>query len=105
VGFSIFLLRQLLARKLVGWEAVAFQLPFAYLFAFLPSLVMWSADLLLFENIRASRRILILALVGYGASIAMLLIWAPIRVPLPQLLIFGGIGAAQAAICSWLASM
>ena len=102
VGFAVFLLRQWLAGKFVGWEAAAFQLPITYLFAILPSLVMWFVDSLLFDKIRPWRRIVTLASVGYGASIVMLLIWSPVRVHLPQLLIFGLVGAVQAAVCSWL---
>jgi hypothetical protein len=102
VGFAVFLLRQWLAGKFTGWEAAAFELPIAYLFAFLPSLVMWFVDWLLFDRMRPWRRIATLASVGYAASIMMLLIWSPMWVHLPQLLIFGISGAAQAALCSWL---
>ena len=102
VGFAVFLLRQWLGGKFVGWEAAAFQLPITYLFAILPSLVMWFVDWLLFDKVRPWRRIVTLASVGYGASIAMLLMWSPVWVHLPQLLIFGLVGAVQAAVCSWL---
>jgi|SRR4051794_102231 Family of unknown function (DUF5413) len=101
-GFVVFLLRQWLAGKFAGWEAAAFQLPIAYMFAFLPSLVMWFVDWLLFDKMHRWRRIVILALVGYAASIVMLLIWSPVQIHLPQLLIFGIVGAVQAALCSWL---
>jgi hypothetical protein len=105
VGFPIVLLRQLLTGRFAGWEAVAYQLPFAYLFAVLPSLVMLLVDWLLFERLRPWRRIVTLALVGYGASIVMLLIWSPYQIHLSQLLTFGIVGAAQAAVCSWLMSV
>jgi len=102
VGFAVFLLRQCLAGKFAGWEAAAFELPIAYLFAVLPSLLMWFVDWLLFDRMRPWRRIAILAAVGYAASIMMLLVWSPVSVHLPQLLSFGISGAAQAALCSWL---
>jgi hypothetical protein len=105
VGFPVVLLRQLLTGRFAGWEAVAYQLPFAYVFAVLPSLVMLLVDWLLFERLRPWRRIVTLALVGYGASIVMLLIWSPYQVHLSQLLSFGIVGAAQAAVCSWLMSV
>jgi hypothetical protein len=105
VGFPVVLLRQLLTGRFAGWEAVAYQLPFAYVFAVLPSLVMLLVDWLLFERLRPWRRIVTLALVGYGASIVMLLIWSPYQVHLSQLLTFGIVGAAQAAVCSWLMSV
>ena len=102
VGFAVFLLRQSLTGKFVGWEAAAFQLPITYLFASLPSLVMWFADWLLFDKMHPWRRIVTLASVGYAASIVMLLVWSPAQVHLPQLLTFGFVGAVQAAVCSWL---
>ena len=105
VGFPVVLLRQLLTGRFAGWEAVAYQLPFAYLFAVLPSLVMLLADWLLFERLRPWQRIVTLALVGYGASIVMLLIWSPYQIHLSRLLTFGIAGAVQAAICSWLMSV
>jgi hypothetical protein len=105
VGFPLVLLRQLLTGRFAGWEAVAYQLPFAYVFAVLPSLVMLLVDWLLFERLRPWQRIVTLALVGYGASIVMLLIWSPYQIHLPQLLTFGIAGAAQAAICAWLMSV
>jgi hypothetical protein len=105
VGFSIFLLRQVFIGRFVGWEAVAFQLPIAYLFGLLPSLAMWFVDWLLFAKLRHGPRIAILAAVGYGASIAMLLIWSPVLLHLPQLLSFGIGGAVQAAVCAWLMSL
>jgi len=101
-GFAVFLLRQGLTGKFAGWEAAAFELPIAYVFAFLPSLVMWFVDWLLFDRMRPWPRIAILASVGYAASIMMLLAWSPAQLHLPQLLIFGISGAAQAALCSWL---
>src|SRR6266700_3779296 len=105
VGFPVVLLRQLLTGRFAGWEAVAYQLPFAYLFAVLPSLVMLLVDWLLFERLRPWRRIVTLALVGYGASIFMLLIWSPNQLHLSQLLTFGIAGAVQAAVSSWLMSV
>ena len=105
VGFPLVLLRQLLTGRFAGWEAVAYQLPFAYVFAVLPSLVMLLVDWLLFERLRPWQRIVTLALVGYGASIVMLLIWSPYQIHLSQLLTFGFAGAAQAAICAWLMSV
>ena len=54
-GFPIVLLRQLLTGQFAGWEAVAYQLPFAYLFAVLPSLVMLLVDWLLFERRRLAK--------------------------------------------------
>ena len=51
VGFPVVLLRQLLTGRFAGWEAVAYQLPFAYVFAVLPSLVMLLVDWLLFERL------------------------------------------------------
>ncbi len=105
VGFPLVLLRQLLTGRFAGWEAVAYQLPFAYVFAVLPSLVMLLVDWLLFDRLRPWQRIVTLALVGYGASIVMLLIWSPYQIHLPQLLSFGIAGAAQAAICAWLMSV
>jgi hypothetical protein len=105
VGFSIFLLRQVLIGRFVGWEAAALQLPISYLFGLLPSLVMWFADWLLFARLRHVPRIAVLAAVGYGASIAMLLIWSPAQLHLPQVLSFGIGGAVQAAVCAWLMSI
>jgi hypothetical protein len=105
VGFPVVLLRQLLTGRFAGWEAVAYQLPFAYLFAVPPSLVMLLVDWLLFERLRPWQRIVTLALVGYGTSIVMLLIWSPYQIQLFRLLTFGIAGAAQAAICSWLMSV
>jgi len=105
VGFVVFLLRQVLGGRFVGWEAAAFELPIAYLFAVLPSLMMWFVDWLLYARLRPVRRIAALAVVGYAASIAMLLIWSPSELHLPQLLIFGIGGAVQAAVCAWLMSI
>jgi hypothetical protein len=102
VGFAVFLLRQWLTGKFVGWEAAALELPITYLFAFLPSLAMWFVDWLLFDKMRPWRRIVTLASVGYAASIVMLLMWSPAQVHLPQMLTFGLVGAVQAAVCSWL---
>ena len=104
VGYMVFLLRQILSGKGGGWEALALGLPFAYLFALLPSLVTWSWDSLLFNRMRIWPRIATSAIVGYAASIAMLMIWAAVRVPLRQVLTFGIAGAVQAAVCSWLSS-
>src|SRR3954464_13812460 len=89
VGFATFLLRQWFAGKFAGWEAAAFELPIAYVFSFLPSLVMWFVDWLLFDRMPPWRRVVILASVGYAASIMMLLAWSPAQLHLPQLLIFG----------------
>jgi len=72
VGYMVFLLRQLLSGKGGGWEALTLGLPFAYLFAVLPSLAMWSWDSLLFNRMRIWPRIATSAIVGYAASIAML---------------------------------
>lgn len=105
VGFPVVLLRQLLTGRFAGWEAVAYQLPFAYLFAVLPSLVMLLVDWLLFERLRPWPRIGTLAVVGYVTSIVMLLIWSPNQLHLSQILTFGIVGAAQAAVCSWLMSV
>jgi len=105
VGFPVVLLRQLLTGRFAGWEAVAYQLPFAYLFAVLPSLVMWLVDWLLFERLRPWQRIVALALVGYGASIAMLLIWSPNQGQFSQITSFGIVGATQGIVCSWLMSV
>jgi hypothetical protein len=105
VGFPVVLLRELLTGRFAGWEAVAYQLPFAYLFAVLPLLVMWLVDWLLFERLRPWQRIVALALVGYGASIGMLLIWSPNQAHLFQILSFGLVGATQGIVCSWLMSV
>jgi len=94
-----------LGGRFVGWEAAAFELPIAYLFAVLPSLMMWFADWLLYARLRPLPRIATLAVVGYAASIAMLLIWSPAQLHLPQVLIFGIGGAVQAAVCAWLMSI
>ena len=104
VGYVVFLLLQLLSGKGGGWETFILGLPFAYLFAILPSLVMWSWDSLLFNRTRIWPRIATSAIAGYAASIAMLMIWAAVQVPLRQALTFGIAGAVQAAVCSWLAS-
>jgi hypothetical protein len=103
VGYVVFQLLQLLSGKGGGWEALILGLPFAYLFAILPSLVMWSWDSLLFNRTRIWLRIATSAIAGYAASIAMLMIWAAVQVPLRQALTFGIAGAVQAAVCSWLA--
>jgi len=105
VGFVVFLLRQVLGGRFVGWEAAAFELPIAYLFAVLPSLMMWFADWLLYARLRPVPRIATLAVVGYAASIAMLLVWSPAELHLPQVLIFGIGGAVQAAVCACLMSI
>lgn len=103
-GYMVFSLLQLLSGKGGGWEALALGLPFAYLFAVLPSLVMWSWDSLLFNRTRMWPRIATSAVVGYAASIAMLMMWAAVQVPLRYALTFGIAGAVQAAVSSWLAS-
>ena len=66
---------------------------------------MWLVDWLLFEKLRPWQRIVALALVGYGASIGMLLIWSPNQGHLSQILSFGIVGATQGIICSWLMSI
>jgi hypothetical protein len=103
VGYAIYLLWQLsIGRSVGGAEGVLLGLPFAYIFGVLPTLVIGSVDRLLQEKISLWPRIMIVALVGYCASIAMMSVWTAVPFPLPQLLSFGSVGAVQGAVCSWL---
>lgn len=104
VGFAVsYALEATLGRN-GGTEGFIFKLPLAYMFGLLPSLVMWLEDWLLFDKIRPWLKIVTSAVVGYAASIAMLLIWAPVPSSLRTVLIFGIVGAVQAAVSSWLAN-
>ncbi|KJC55930.1 hypothetical protein UP10_36705 [Bradyrhizobium sp. LTSPM299] len=104
VGFAVsYALEATLGRN-GGTEGFILKLPLAYMFGLLPSLVMWLEDWLLFDKIRPWLKIVTSAVVGYAASIAMLLIWTPVPSSLRTVLIFGIVGAVQAAVSSWLAN-
>lgn len=104
VGYAVYVLWQLsLGRNLGGVESVLLGLPFAYIFGVLPSLMMGFVDRFLGDRVSLWPRVLITAIVGYVASVAMMSVWAAIPMPVAQLLSFGSVGAAQGAVCSWLA--
>ncbi|MDB5617083.1 hypothetical protein [Tardiphaga sp.] len=104
VGFLVFLLLQVFAGKDVGGaQGFLLGLPFAFIFAVLPSLAMGFEDRWLEDKISLWPKVLATAAVGYGGSVAMMAVWTAMPITLPQLLMFGIVGAVQGAVCSWLA--
>ena len=104
IGYAVYVLWQLsIGRSIGGVEGVLLGFPFAYIFGVLPTLVIGFGDRLLQEKIRLWPRIIIVALIGYCASIAMMSLWTAVPLPLSHLLSFGIVGAVQGAACSWLA--
>jgi hypothetical protein len=106
VGFTAFELRELASGKTIGGApGFIMGLPFAYWFGLLPSLVMWLEDWLLEDKMGLWPKVITSTVIGYGISIAMLLIWTAVPIPLPQVLTFGIVGAAQGMVCSWLSGV
>lgn len=103
VGFAVFEIRELASGKVIGgFPGFIMGLPFAYWFGFIPSLVMWLEDWFLEDKMVLWPKVLTSALTGYVVSIGMMLIWTSVTIPLPQILTFGIVGAAQGLVCSWL---
>ena len=103
IGYAVYVLWQLsIGRSIGGVEGVLLGFPFAYIFGVLPTLAVGFGDRLLLEKISLWPRVIVVALVGYCASIAMMLLWTAVPLPLPHLLSFGMVGAVQGAACSWL---
>ena len=50
-------------------------------------------------------KVLTSAITGYVVSIAMLLIWTSVSIPVSQILTFGLVGASQGLVCSWLSGI
>jgi hypothetical protein len=106
VGFSVFEIRELIAGRLIGGlPGFVTGLPFAYWFGLIPSLVMWLEDWFLEDKMRLWPKVLTSALTGYVVSIAMMMIWTSVTIPLPQILSFGLVGAGQGLVCSWLSGI
>ena len=106
VGFTVFELRELAAGKTIG-GAIGFLmgLPFAYWFGLIPSLLMWLEDWFLEDKMGLWPKVLTSIVFGYVVSIAMMLIWTSVPIPLRQILTFGIVGAVQGAVCSWLSGV
>lgn len=105
LGYGIYLLWQVaVGRPIGGVEGALLGLPFAYIFGVLPTLVIGFVDRFLDERINLWPKVMITAIVGYAASVAMMSVWSAIPMPLAQLLTFGSVGAVQGAVCSWLSS-
>ncbi|MDB5566850.1 MAG: hypothetical protein JWP84_3416 [Tardiphaga sp.] len=106
VGFTVFELRELVSGKTIGGApGFIMGLPFAYWFGLIPSLVMWLEDWFLEDRMRLWPKVVTSAVVGYAVSIAMMLIWTAVPIPLRQILTFGIVGAVQGAVCSWLSGI
>jgi hypothetical protein len=106
VGFTVFELRELAAGKTIGGApGFIMGLPFAYWFGLIPSLVMWLEDWFLEDRMRLWPKVVTSAVVGYAVSMAMMLIWTAVPIPLRQILTFGIVGAVQGAVCSWLSGI
>ena len=80
-------------------------LPFAYWFGLIPALVMWLEDWFLEDKMQLWPKVLTSTIFGYAVSIAMIVIWTAVPIPLRQLLTFGIVGAVQGALCSWLSGI
>jgi hypothetical protein len=103
IGYAVYVLWQMsIGRSVGGVEGVLLGLPFAYIFGVLPTLAIGFADRFLDDKISLLPKVLIITVVGYCASIAMMSVWSAVPLPLPQLLTFGLVGAVQGAVCSWL---
>jgi hypothetical protein len=103
LGFLVFQLLEVSYGKNVGGiEGFLLGLPFAFIFAALPSLVIGFEDRWLEDKISLWPRVLVTAVVGYFASVAMMALWTAVPIPLPRLLTFGIVGVVQGAVCSWL---
>ncbi len=106
VGFATFEVRELLSGRVIGgFPGFIMGLPFAYWFGLIPSLVMWGEDWFLEDKMGLWPKVLTSAITGYIVSIAMLLIWTSVQIPLPQILTFGIVGASQGLVCSWLSGI
>jgi hypothetical protein len=106
VGFAVFEIRELASGKVIGgFPGFIMGLPFAYWFGLIPSLVMWLEDWFLEDKMGLWPKVLTSALTGYVVSIGMMLIWTSVTIPLPQILTFGIVGAAQGLVCSWLSGI
>jgi hypothetical protein len=105
LGYGIYLLWQVaVGRPIGGAEGVLLGLPFAYIFGVLPTLLIGFIDRFLSDRVSLWPKVMITALVGYVASVAMMSVWTAIPMPLAQLLTFGSVGAVQGAVCSWLSA-
>ncbi len=106
VGFAVFEIREVLSGRIIGgFIGFLMGLPIAYWFGLLPSLIMWGEDWFLEDKIGLWPKVLTSAVTGYIVSIAMLLIWTSVPIPLPQILTFGIVGASQGLVCSWLSGI
>lgn len=103
LGYAVYLLWQVaIGRPIGGVEGVLLGLPFAYIFGVLPTLVIGFIDRFLSDRMSLWPKVMITAMVGYVASVAMMSVWTAIPMPLAHLLTFGSVGAVQGAVCSWL---
>jgi len=106
IGFAVYVVWQIsLGRSIGGVQGLLLGLPFAFIFALLPSMVMWFEDWLLEDKIGLWPKVITSVVVGYGASMAMMAVWAAVPIPLPHLLSFGIVGAVQGGVCSWLSGV
>ena len=106
IGFAVFAVRDIVGGKIYGGAiGLLVGLPFAYVFGLPIVLVMWFEDWLLEDKIGMWAKVITSAVVGYGASMAMMAVWAAVPIPLPHLLSFGVVGAVQGAVCSWLSGV
>jgi len=106
IGFAVFEIRELLSGRIIGgFIGFIMGLPIAYWFGLVPSLIMWGEDWFLEDKLGLALKVLTSTITGYLASIAMLLIWTSVSIPLPQILTFGLVGAAQGLVCSWLSGI
>ena len=106
IGFTVFELRELASGKTIGgWIGFAMGLPFAYWFGLIPSLLMWLEDWFLEDKMGLWPKVVTSAVFGYAVSIAMMLIWTSVPIPLRQILTFGIVGAVQGAVCAWLSGI
>jgi hypothetical protein len=106
VGFAVFELREIASGRIIGgFPGFIMGLPFAYWFGLIPSLIMWLEDWFLEDKMRLWPKVLTSALTGYVVSIAMMLIWTSVSIPLKQILTFGIVGAVQGLVCSWLSGI
>ena len=106
IGFAVFEIREVLSGRIIGgFPGFIIGLPFAYWFGLIPSLIMWGEDWFLEDKMGLWPKVLTSAITGYVVTIAMLLIWSSAKIPLPQILTFGIVGAVQGAVCSWLSGI
>jgi hypothetical protein len=106
IGFAVFEIREVLSGRMIGGVlGFVMGLPIAYWFGLVPSLVMWGEDWFLEDKMGLWPKVLTSAVTGYAVTIAMLLIWTSVTIPVSQILTFGIVGAVQGAVCSWLSGV